>query len=245
MGIFTGPASAAKAARLIMANPKLIGLALIPALVTCAVSCLGIGLAIVYGDDLVTLVWAEPEAGWLHWIWWGLIQLVKLSSIFLAVFITPWLIILLGMPLSGPLASAADALLGGDEVPTTLMSSIRSSITGAISLTFIGLMGNAVFFILGLIPTVGLISTPFAAFIWTPLILCYDLYDGAMSRRDAPVKKRIQTVLSRPFTSLSVGLTGLFLLYVPLLNLLGLPIAVVAGVIAIREREERGDLRTS
>lgn len=243
MGIFTGPASAIKAIRLLIANPKLIGLALIPSITTCLVSCLGIGLAMVYGDDLVALLWAEPDAGWLHWVWWGLIQLVRISSIFIAVFITPWLIILLGIPLSGPLASAADSLLGGVEVPVSVMNNIRTTMTAAVTLTAIGLLGNAFFFMLGFIPGIGLICAPIAAFIWTPMILCYDLYDGAMSRRNAPIRERIRNVWNTPFTSLSIGLTGSLLLYVPVLNLVGLPIAVVSGVIAIREQEDRDGLK--
>ena len=150
MGLFTGPASAIKAARLLAAHPKLIGLALIPALTTCALSCVGIGLAIAYGDDLVTLVWAEPEEGWLHWLWWTLTQLVRLSAAFLAIFITPWLIILFGIPLSGPLASAADAILGGTDSSASLLASIKTNIGAAVGLTLIGMFGNILLFILGL-----------------------------------------------------------------------------------------------
>ena len=245
MGLFTGPASAIKAARLLAAHPKLIGLALIPALTTCALSCVGVGLAIAYGDDLVTLVWAEPEEGWLHWLWWTLTQLVRLSAAFLAIFITPWLIILFGIPLSGPLASAADAILGGTDSSASLLASIKTNIGAAVGLTLIGMFGNILLFMLGLIPVVGLISAPVAAFVWTPLILCYDLHDGALSKRDCSVKQKISIVLRQPITSLSLGLTGIALLYVPIINLVGLPIAVVAGVVAIRDREKNGEIQTS
>ena len=240
MSIMTGPSAVLRAARLLIANPRLIPLALVPAFITCVVSFVGIWLAISYGDDLVAQLWKEPEPGWLHWIWWGVIQLVRISSALLAVFINPWLVILFGVPLSAPLANATDKLLGGDEVEVPLLEGIGKTLFVAICVSAVGISGSLLLFVLSWLPVVGLVMGPLAGFVWTPLILCYDLYDGSMSRRQASIKVRVRTVLERPIASLSLGLTGLGLLSIPVINLVGLPLAVVGGVIVIRDLEEKG-----
>jgi CysZ protein len=242
MGVLTGPNATIRAGRLLIANPRLIPLALFPALVTCAVSCLGVWLAIAYGDALVVKVWAEPEPGWLHWVWWTVIQIVRISSALLAVFINPWLVLLFGVPLSSPLASAADDLLGGRELGETNLSSMSRSIFVAVCLTLVGVGGSAILFVLSFVPLVGLLMGPLAGFVWTPTILCYDLYDGAMSRRQASIGQRIRVITGRPLASLSLGLVGTLLLSIPVINLIGLPLSVIAGVIAVRDLEESGDV---
>ena len=242
MGIFTGPAAALRAGRLLIDNRALVPLALVPAIITCTVSIGGVWLAVAYGDDLVTRLWAEPDPGWLHWIWWATIQVVRVSSAFLAVFINPWLVLLFGVPLASPLANAVDNTLGGSEADVSLLSGLGRTVLAALCLTFIGISGTLVLFVLSFIPGLGTFAGPVAAFVWTPLILCYDLFDGAMSRRHAPIRLRVQTVLDRPITALSVGLTGLGLISIPIINLVGLPIAVVAGVIVIRDLEAQGEV---
>ena len=240
MSILTGPISALKAGRLLLSNPRLIPLALLPAFVTCAVSIAGVWLAISYGDDLIARIWTEPDPGWLHWVWWTTIQLVRISSALLAIVINPWLVLLFGVPLAAPLATATDEIMGGNEVDIPLLKGLGRTMSTALVLSALGITGSALLFFLGFIPVVGVLMGPIATFLWTPTILCYDLYDGAMSRRQADLRTRVRTVLERPATSWSVGLTGLALISVPVLNLIGLPIAVISGVTVIRDLEDKG-----
>ena len=237
MDIFAGPVSAWRAARLLLSSPRLFTKALIPAFVTCSVSVVGIVLAIYYGDDLVRVLWSEPESRWLHWAWWLVIQLVRASSVALAVLINPWLVILFGISLASPLSAAADEALGGHQVKGSGITSLPRAFIRAIVVTLIGLTGSFMLFSIGLVPGVGIFTAFISAFVWTPLILAFDLFDGTLGRRAFGLRSQLNHLFKKPLRSISVGLTGMALLSVPFLNLLGLPIAVVMGVITVRESE--------
>ena len=235
--IFAGPVSAWRAARLLFSSPRLIAKALIPAVVTCSVSIIGIILAIYYGDDFVRILWSEPESKWLHWAWWLVIQLVRVSSVALAVIINPWLVILFGISLSSPLSAAADESLGGHHLKESGIASAPRAFIRAIVVALIGLTGSFLLFSMGLVPGLGIVTASLSTFVWTPLILAFDLFDGTLGRRAFGLRSQLNHLFKRPLQSISVGLTGMALLSVPFLNLFGLPIAVVMGVIMVRESE--------
>ena len=177
--------------------------------------------------------WVEPDGdGWCR---------VELGGEGFAQ-LTPWLVMLLGLPLCEPLAARADAILGGQEVKGTFFGDIMASLRTTLGLTLVGIAGSIGLFLLGLIPGVGLLTGPFMALVWTPLFLCFDLCDSSLARRQLRFRQKVNAVLKRPFSSISMGLTGSVLLAVPLINLFGLPIAVLAGVIRVRDLEERGEL---
>lgn len=243
MGILTGPVAALRGAKLLAKNPGLLPLALLPAGIACVVSFAGVWAAIAYGDDVFALVWPQaPENTILYGLWWLGGLLVQIASVVGVLLLTPWLVMLVGLPLCGPLAERADALLGGMPADGTLMEDIVGALRSTAGMTLLGIAGAIGFFLLGLIPGLALITTPFVAFVWTPLFLCFDLYDPVLSRRRFRFRRKLRTMLARPFTSVSVGLTGTALLSVPLVNLIGLPVAVLAGVVAIREVEAAGGL---
>lgn len=243
MGILNGPLAALRAVSLLLKNPSLIPLALVPALVTCAISFVGVGLGVYYGDDLFGLVWpSEPENTILYGLWWlgGLI--VRLATAAAALLITPWLVMLVGLPLCEPLAARADALLGGQAVEGSLVGELAKTLKTTIGVTVVGLSGAVLFFLLGLIPGLALITAPFVTFVWTPLFLCFDLYDSSLARRQLGFRQKVRTLLGRPVSSISLGLMGTVLLATPVINLLGLPVAVLAGVISVRALEDKDQL---
>ncbi len=242
MRVLAGVGNARRALGLIKQNPQLIPWALLPALITFGLSVIGIWLAVEYGDDVLATIWPEPEEGIMHWVWVGTMSLLRLATSLLTLFITPWLVILMGIPLCEPLACRADALLGGQDADIPFLKSLRDATKTGLMVAGIGLTGSIVFFVMGLIPGIGLITGPCVLFVWTPLILCFDLQDGPLSRRDLDLSSKLKLISGRPVESIVKGLIFMALLAVPVLNLIGLPIAVVAGVIAVREMELNGEL---
>ncbi|MBU0553855.1 EI24 domain-containing protein [Myxococcota bacterium] len=243
MGFFSGIGAPLRAAGLFLKHPSLIPLALIPALAALALSAAGVALAVAFSPDLFAWAWPEPpDADSLHWLWVTAAWFTRVASALLAIFITPWLIILVGLPLCEPLAAKADRLLGGQDVAGSFFGEIFKGITAGIGVVFIGLSGAIFFFFIGLIPGVGLVTTPFVLFIWTPLFLSFDLFDSSLSRRQLGFRQKLSVLMSRPLEAVGLGLIGAALTSTPLINLIGLPIAVVGGVILMRDREEAGGL---
>ena len=242
MGIFTGPVSAAQGLGIILSSPRMLALALVPALVTLGVSILGGWLAAHFSAELLVSLWPEPSSWLLYPLWWLVSLVLELASVLLAVLITPWLVMLVGLPLCEPLSAAIDEHLGGTSVKGTFWGEIARTLTATLGITLLGLSGAIAFLLLGLIPGVGLLTTPFVALVWTPSFLAFDLCDSPLARRQLGFRQKLGVLRSRPFTTISIGLTGTLLLSIPVLNLIGLPVAVAMGVVAMRTVEKAGGL---
>lgn len=242
MSLLTGPSAALRALGVMFKHPSLFALAAIPAVVTLLLSAFAVWLAVSHGADALTWLWPEPDGGIAGFFWSVIAWVLRLGSAALSVFITPWLVMLVGFPLCEPLAVKVDTLLGGRPVAGTFKAEMVKALTATLGITAIGLAGSVVFFVLGLIPGVALFTTPFVAFVWTPLFLAFDLFDGSLSRRQLGFRQKLRFVTGRFVTALSVGLVGTALIAVPVLNLVGLPVAVVMAVIVVREREKAGPL---
>jgi CysZ protein len=242
MGLFTGPAAAAKGLGLLFSGQGLLPLALIPAGVGLVLSIGGIWLAMAFGEDLVAAIWPEPS-GWLAHLFWAIFTwIISLFSAVASIFITPWLVMLVGFPLCDPLMAKADALLGGKAVSADFLTELRRTIVSSLAVIGIGLLGAIVLFALGLIPGLGFFTVAFATFVWTPLFLAFDSMDPSLGRRQLEWKQKKAVITGNFSTSVSLGLTGTLLLSVPLLNLLGLPVLALAGVIVVRDLEKAGKL---
>ncbi len=242
MGIMTGPVSAVRGAKLLAEHRSLIPLALLPAGVACLLSFVGIWAAFAFGD-VTAAIWPDaPDNTLLYILWWVGGLLTQIVSAIGVLIITPWLVMLVGLPLCGPLAEKADALLGGAPSDGGFWSDVVGALRSTAGMTALGLVGAVIFFVLGFIPVVGVITAPFVTFVWTPLFLCFDLYDPVLARRQMAFRRKLRAVGRRPFTGISVGLTGMALMSIPIVNLFGLPVAVLGGVVAVRELEETGRL---
>jgi uncharacterized protein involved in cysteine biosynthesis len=243
MKLLLGPLAVVRAVGVVVGNPHLVPLALIPSFIALAVSLLAITLSVSYGGDVMSRLWAAPESGWLESVWWIARILLQLSSALLVLLVTPWLVMLVGFPLCEPLASRVDALLGGREVPAaSMIADAVMALRSSIALLAVGLSGGTVLFLLGLIPGVAALTAPFVTFIWTPFFVAIDLLDSSLSRRRLGFRAKVRFALEHIPVALGLGLVCAPLISVPFLNLLGLPLAVVAGVLVVRQLEEDGDL---
>lgn len=239
MGLLSGIIYFVRALFMLVSNPSLIGLALIPSLITLGLSIVSVWLCGHYGvkllpDAMASIGVAIDPSSWVAWALEGGVWAVGLM---LSVFLTPWLVILFGFPLCEPLSAKADALLGGDEVETSFIVGFISGLKVSVGLVILGLAGNAVLFFLGLIPGLGLFVAPLGLFVWTPLILCFDLCDAKFTRMDLTFKQRLQKLSSRLFSTISIGFVAGLLIMPPFINLLGLPVAVLMGTLYARSLE--------
>lgn len=243
-GWLAGPVSALRALGLLAQSPRLILLGLLPALVTLGVSIIAISLALAYGDDALARLWTVPDSGLLHVLWWVAWALSLVAYAVAVLMLTPWLVMLVAFPLCEPLAARAERILANEQEPTGqglgFITDLARAVKSSLGVLLLGLAGAVGFLLLGLLPGVGLITTPFVALVWTPLFVSFDLFDSSLERRQLGFGRKLAILRANLPTSLSLGLTAAPLISLPFLNLLGLPVAVVAGVLVVRALERDG-----
>ncbi|MFN3198204.1 MAG: EI24 domain-containing protein [Bradymonadia bacterium] len=240
MSIFTGTAAYFGALGLMAKHPKLVGYALIPAAVTFGLSLAGGWLVSSYMDELiVSWLGSEGASGFFGTILGWIAGALSWLSV---LFITPWLVMLIALPLCDPLIGATEAVIGGKEVEVGIIEGIVSALKSTILVLLVGLAGSIIFGMLGVLPGIGLIIAPLVMFGWTPLFLAFDLYDGSLSRRNLSPKGKIKAVFGRPATAWGLGIIASILVSIPMLNLIGLPLSVVAAVLVVYKLEQKGKL---
>ena len=159
-------------------------------------------MTISYSDGLVQAILPEPSDGALHWVWAAVSGLISISSSVLIVIITPWMVMIFGIPLCEPLSAEVDILLGGQHEAASFVGTLMDTIRTTLVLSVIGIGGAVGFFALGLVPGLALITTPFVALIWTPFFATFNVYDSPMARRQLTVKQKFGVVLRHPFQPL-------------------------------------------
>lgn len=239
MDLLFGPLLALRALQQILSTRRLRWLSLVPALIALLLTPLGLFLALHYAQELLLWLWPQPPSGLFAWLWQIFHFFSKIGAWVVGLLLMPWLVMLFGLPLCEPLAGAVDELNGGRAAHAQWTTALWRSLTSSVGVLLFGLAGTVALLILGLIPGLSLITTPLLTFVWTPFILAFDLVDGALCRRQLGFFERLGLLLRHPFLMISVGLTGGLLVSVPFLNLLGLPVAVAMGSLAIRRLELR------
>lgn len=240
MSIFTGPAAYLGALGLLAKHPKLVGYALIPAGVTLALSLGGGWLVSSYLDGVIQgWLGAEGASGILGTILGWFASLVSWLAV---LFVTPWLVMLIALPLCDPLIGATEAVIGGREVEVGILEGILVALKSTVLVLLIGLAGSIAFGMMGALPVIGIFVAPFVMFGWTPLFLAFDLCDGSLSRRNLTAKQKIRATFGRPGTAWGLGIVASVLISIPILNLIGLPLAVVAGVLVVFKLDKTGKL---
>lgn len=227
MGLLAGLTHFLGALGMLLTSPSLMIRALIPSAIALGLSILVMGYGLEHSDLLTAwLVESVDQESILYTVLsWSSYLLIGL----LAFAISPLLMILFGIPLCEPLAGRAHDLLGGTEQDLPFLESVISGVMLGLKVVLITLLGNITLFFIGLIPPLGLVTAPFALFVWTPFWLCFDLCDAVHSRSHLSFSERSSILRQNLLETISVGLVAAFLVSPPYLNLIGLPIAVLMG----------------
>ena len=236
--MFSGFKSIVHALKLLSQNRVLWAYCALPSLAALFLSAIGVWAALGWGEWAVLALWQEPEPGFMHGVWRVCTGILQGFSVILTLCITPYLVMLVGLPLCEPLSNEVDRCLGHREITVSFWVSLRDSAKAAIGMTSIALLGSGLLFMLGLIPALGVFTTPFALLVWTPGFLAFDLVDSALGRRGFMFGDKVQVAKANRFNLLSLGWMGNLLVALPLVNLVGLPIAVVAGVCWVHDQIE-------
>jgi len=257
--LFLGVRSILSAIKIILTHPTVLILSTVVGFIALILSGFGIYTSIEFGPDigkwfwevlglqgLETSVdrsdfWGEVAYQCLYWTREILEWASMLIGIVTALLILPWLVVLLGFPLCIPLSERTDTILGGKPADHSIFTSIRLSIISIIMTTVIGVSVTVFLYVLTFVPIIGPIFTFLGTFVWPQLVLAYAVFENSLDRRGLNFRQKIGFVRRRLLASWCVGIQTQLLIGFPILNLVGLPLAVVGGAVAVRRIEDSTD----
>lgn len=228
--------------KLMVKNPSLLVLSSVVGFIAFGVSVGGIYASVTHGgalvDWLLNAVGLSSMLDSNSWIRTALDWLLQGIGVIVAIVVLPWLVALIGFPLCIPLSERTDAILGGRAAEHSFMTTVKLSLISIVLSTAVGLSVAMLLYLLSFLPVIGIVFGFTASFIWTPLVLSYMVYENSLDRRGLSFGEKVAFVKRRLLASWSVGLQTQLFISIPFLNLLGLPLAVVAGAVAVRRIEE-------
>lgn len=241
MSFFLGVKSIAKAFKMLIKHPSLLLLSALVGAVACTISVCTIWYILENGDRLsafmISSLGLETKIAADSFARTLIDYLLKSLGVLSAILLLPWVVALIGFPICTPLADRTDILLGGEETDIDFWQSIRTSLRLNLSITMIGGSIGITLYLLTWIPVIGLLFSFVSAFVWTPLVMCLNVYENSLSRRGLSFREMCSFITKKPLSSIMVGGQTMLLISIPFLNIFGLPLAIIAGVIAVRDRE--------
>lgn len=233
-------------------NPGLLKYALPPAI------CLVAILSVVYwhvpgwSGALVDWLWSDPggDAWYYRWI------LRPFWHVFYAVVFVLVLIVgtlgsyIASMPIAGPfnelLSEKVEFLETGFDAPFSLAVMFRNMLVTVVHLVLFSSIQLTLLVtvqLLNLIPVVGPVVVGGIAFLTSPLIVGYAPFDYPMTLRLWTFREKMGFLRKNYAFFEGFSLTSFVLLYVPLVNVLFLPVCVVASTLAVVRMEQSGELQ--
>ena len=215
---------------LLLENPKLLGLFILPMAITLVVVS-----SVIYG--VLIGLWSTFQSlfqgilGAYSNFGSGLLSvLAGALLLYFSALGLGLLIQLFASPFNDILAEKTEIACGESPPPTTLGRLIHVFLID-LRKTGFTLFLTLTLFVVGLIPVIGLLSIPGLALVQAFTFLSYPL-----SRRTVGLWGSISWIRSNFFRSLGFGLITLLLFSIPVINLFALPISVIAGTLVFLKK---------
>jgi uncharacterized protein involved in cysteine biosynthesis len=212
-------------------NPRLLPLALVPALLAVVGIVGGLVLGVLLGPEVTARLAPSDDtvAPWLGLVasallWGGAIG----ASVTLGFAVA----LVLAAPVLELLSRRVEARVRGraDEEDKGMRFAVAQALRGS----FYFLLASPGVFLLGLIPVVG----PALAALWGARALSFQFTDPSLSRRGLAFRDKREWHRRWLAESEGFGLAGLVTLLVPLANLFVAPALAVGGTLLVLELED-------
>lgn len=228
----------ARAAKFLVFNPSLWPWAILPAILNLVIFAIVATALIFNASTLLEWVWAQPElASWYDWllraVWYVVFAILIVGSLIISYY----LVLLVGGAVASPfndkLSEKAERILdpdlqeaGTDESP---VADILRSLAVSIGLLMLYLIGLAVLLPLHLVPGLGNLAFTASAACWSAAFLVLDYTEDTLDRRGFSIGEKFGGLRGDLELAAGFGAGTSLLMIVPVLNLLAMPVAVVAG----------------
>jgi CysZ protein len=240
---FQGLGLLGRAFGLIFRSPKLFLLSSLCA----AVTLVSLGVLVVllwrHTPDLIGRFFARPEAWYGQALWYLVLALTFVVLLVVGANTLPPLLL---APLQDPLSETTEELCGGaPSTPFSLGAFFRGLVTGiahTLARLFFLVLGLAVLLPLHLIPVAGSILWTVLGSLWSMMWMAGEYLAGPMTRHLYPFSEVRRMLRERRALSLGLGAGVYLLLWVPVLNTLFLPVAIIAGTLLYRGLLDAGQL---
>ncbi len=235
-----------KSVAFLFKNPKLWSAALIPAAINIFLFVVTASLLFYYHGSILEEVWARPEAWYFIILWWIVRILIIPLFLILSYFFTLIVGTIIAAPFLTTLSEKTESIFVGREVkgPTDMASNVRGAVTAVIYVSVYLLLMIPIF-ALNIIPFVGSVLSTILGGIVSSFVIGLEYTDYVFDRRGYSLKEKFGSVWREKPLCGGFGLGTSFLLWIPLVNFLTMPIAVIGGTaiaIAIDEVEPFEDV---
>ena len=201
------------------------------------------------GSAAGMVAWAGASGFWL-----GLVNVLTWLLWFLVVPATVGLsfvvLVLVGQAVASPfldsLSEEVESRVLG--TPTTPMTAKR--MVQDVTVALVDLIGGVVLlvcvnlpiFVFSLIPGVGTAIGPVLSFAFTALLLAHEFMGLSMARKHVSYRNRWKAVWANRWSALGLGASSTILLFIPVVNLVLLPLAAVGGTLLYCDLRASGRL---
>lgn len=177
--------------------------------------------------------WFSAIPGWLAI---ALLWVLRLVLTLILLLITGLILlqfgVLLGAPWYGKLSEELEKMQTGQVtiIEVGLVKDIWRAILYELKKLLLSLGLGIPLLFLTFVPTLAVISTPISIALGSTIV-CLDFIDGALERRRYRFRDKLKTFFRALPASGSFGLICFFLVSIPFINLIAIPICVTAGTL--------------
>jgi CysZ protein len=238
MNFFSGITYNLRGLRLGIKTPKLLMLGLIRFAAVVIITILAASLILVYHEEIMNLVWAEPASQWIRWVWYVLSWLLSLLLVGLSAILS-YLVsqILFSVVIMDYMSRVTERIVVGEVHEPEKVAVLRQFVylvKQEIPRTIVPVLLTLLIMVLGWLTPLGPVVAILSSVI-VVIFLAWDNTDLVPARRLYPFKQRFKLLLKSLLFHLGFGL--LFL--IPVLNILFLSFAPVGATIYYIDKHEK------
>lgn len=228
-----------RAAAFLARTPRLWPFIVIPALINIVLFGIGVAVVLTNVDALLGWMWVRPVGeGAVVYLLVGLWYLMRALIVIVGLVISYIFVLLvggiLGSPFNDALSERTEIMLTGRPAPETegdFLGGIPRSIGSTAFITLIYLAVLLPILLLNLIPALGSVAATILGACLSAFFLSLEYADNTFERYGFSLKEKFRILRQNIALSGGVGLGTSLLLWIPLLNFLCIPIAVVSGTV--------------
>lgn len=226
------------ALKFIFGNRRLWAWVVFPALINIVLFAITAITLVLNVGNVLGYLWTRPEAinlvtGLFATLWWVVFVFLAIVGVVLAYYVVLLVSGVVASPFNDRLSEETERVLTGtlavrqgDE--SMLYGMMRSILMSLISLIFY-LACVLPLLPLNLIPGFGSVLYAVVAAVASIFFLCVEYLDAPLDRYDFRYRDKLRIVYQNKSIAAGFGLGTSLLLWIPVINLLAMPIAVVAG----------------
>jgi CysZ protein len=184
------------------------------------------------------LLWARPAAPGPAFVWKVLTWTLALWLFVVAMVVLYLSSGVVGSPFYDRLAQAVERVETGVEPPETWgewAGLTAASVGHSAAALLLWAVALVVLSLLGLIPVVGAVIELVLSILLTVVLVSREMVDGALTRRRLSFLAKIRFMWRHAAAMLGLGCATGALVWIPLLNFVVIPAAVVGGTLLVLE----------